>query len=139
MGERRSYFYVAGFSLLQWLLSLLIWQSLLTSRKANMETDTSNWHSVLDCDQWVALPVAGQRPSARYKVHSYLFCPRVWKLQIEYLLLVVRFVIYFYYFLLYYFVVLRFFFHCSMLQLSLMKSYTLLVEVVVGDTYQMFR
>ncbi|XP_023751377.1 acyl-CoA-binding domain-containing protein 6 [Lactuca sativa] len=32
-----------------------------------MGTESVNWHSVLDCDQWVALPVAGQRPSARYK------------------------------------------------------------------------
>ncbi|KAD2804773.1 hypothetical protein R6Q59_029813 [Mikania micrantha] len=32
-----------------------------------MGSDNSNWHSKLDYDQWVALPVAGQRPSARYK------------------------------------------------------------------------
>ncbi|KAI3520401.1 hypothetical protein L1887_09798 [Cichorium endivia] len=40
-------------------------------RRANMGTDThaANWHSVLDSDQWVALPVTGKRPSARYK-HS---------------------------------------------------------------------
>ncbi|KAK1421215.1 hypothetical protein QVD17_23390 [Tagetes erecta] len=36
-------------------------------RKANMGTDSGNWHSGLDFDQWVALPVAGSRPSARYK------------------------------------------------------------------------
>ncbi|PWA76543.1 kelch-type beta propeller [Artemisia annua] len=32
-----------------------------------MGTDSGSWHSALDCDQWVALPVAGRRPSARYK------------------------------------------------------------------------
>ncbi|KVI09678.1 Kelch-type beta propeller, partial [Cynara cardunculus var. scolymus] len=42
-------------------------QSSLISRKANMATDSRNWHSLLDSDQWVALPVAGRRPSARYK------------------------------------------------------------------------
>ncbi|KAL4576805.1 hypothetical protein LXL04_012905 [Taraxacum kok-saghyz] len=39
----------------------------IDSRKANMGTNSVNWHSVLDSDQWVALPVSGQRPSARYK------------------------------------------------------------------------
>lgn len=32
-----------------------------------MGSDNCNWHSDLDHDQWVALPVAGPRPSARYK------------------------------------------------------------------------
>lgn len=32
-----------------------------------MGSDNLNWHSDLDYDQWVALPVAGPRPSARYK------------------------------------------------------------------------
>lgn len=32
------------------------------------DVDVSNWQSVLDHDQWVALPVSGPRPSARYKV-----------------------------------------------------------------------
>ncbi|KAI3809226.1 hypothetical protein L1987_25196 [Smallanthus sonchifolius] len=36
-------------------------------RKTNMGTDSGNWHSALNFDQWVALPVAGSRPSARYK------------------------------------------------------------------------
>ncbi|XP_030489381.2 acyl-CoA-binding domain-containing protein 4 [Cannabis sativa] len=29
--------------------------------------ENNNWQSVLDYDQWVALPVSGPRPSARYK------------------------------------------------------------------------
>ncbi|XP_024989596.1 acyl-CoA-binding domain-containing protein 6-like [Cynara cardunculus var. scolymus] len=32
-----------------------------------MGSDNCNWHSDLDYDQWVALPVAGPRPLARYK------------------------------------------------------------------------
>ncbi|XP_076952284.1 acyl-CoA-binding domain-containing protein 5-like [Bidens hawaiensis] len=32
-----------------------------------MGSDNSNWHSELDYDKWVSLPVAGPRPSARYK------------------------------------------------------------------------
>ncbi|KAI3817604.1 hypothetical protein L1987_11400 [Smallanthus sonchifolius] len=35
--------------------------------EASMGSNNSNWHSELDYDQWVALPVAGPRPSARYK------------------------------------------------------------------------
>ncbi|CAI9296169.1 unnamed protein product [Lactuca saligna] len=35
--------------------------------RASMGSDNCNWHSDLDYDQWVALPVAGPRPSARYK------------------------------------------------------------------------
>ncbi|KAH7547823.1 hypothetical protein ACOSQ2_033288 [Xanthoceras sorbifolium] len=31
------------------------------------DMDISNWHSELDYEQWVALPVSGPRPSARYK------------------------------------------------------------------------
>ncbi|KAL8210624.1 hypothetical protein R6Q57_005061 [Mikania cordata] len=38
-----------------------------TSSKANMGMDSGNWYSALDFDQWVALPIAGSRPSARYK------------------------------------------------------------------------
>ncbi|KAI7742135.1 hypothetical protein M8C21_032180 [Ambrosia artemisiifolia] len=34
-----------------------------------MGSDDSNWHSELDYDRWVALPIVGPRPSARYK-HS---------------------------------------------------------------------
>ena len=32
------------------------------------DIDISNWQSVMGYDQWVALPVTGTRPSARYKV-----------------------------------------------------------------------
>lgn len=32
------------------------------------QIDTANWHSELDYEQWVALPVSGPRPAARYKV-----------------------------------------------------------------------
>ncbi|MFS8012389.1 putative galactose oxidase/kelch, beta-propeller, kelch-type beta propeller [Helianthus anomalus] len=32
-----------------------------------MGTESENWYSALEYDQWVALPVAGTRPSARYK------------------------------------------------------------------------
>ena len=30
--------------------------------------DIDNWHSELEYDQWLQLPVSGPRPSARYKV-----------------------------------------------------------------------
>lgn len=30
--------------------------------------DMPNWYAQLSYDQWVPIPVAGQRPSARYKV-----------------------------------------------------------------------
>ncbi|KAK1416600.1 hypothetical protein QVD17_32391 [Tagetes erecta] len=33
----------------------------------SMGSDISNWHSELDYDQWVALPVVGPQPLARYK------------------------------------------------------------------------
>ncbi|KVI05001.1 Galactose oxidase/kelch, beta-propeller [Cynara cardunculus var. scolymus] len=42
-------------------------QSSLISGRASMGSDNCNWHSDLDYDQWVALPVAGPRPLARYK------------------------------------------------------------------------
>ncbi|GKC66768.1 acyl-CoA-binding domain-containing protein 4 [Tanacetum coccineum] len=32
-----------------------------------MGSDKSNWHSDLEYDKWVTLPVTGPRPSARYK------------------------------------------------------------------------
>ncbi|KAK9064056.1 hypothetical protein SSX86_017928 [Deinandra increscens subsp. villosa] len=35
--------------------------------RASMGLENSNWHSELDYDRWVSLPVAGPRPSARYK------------------------------------------------------------------------
>nr|GFA05391.1 acyl-CoA-binding domain-containing protein 4 [Tanacetum cinerariifolium] len=35
--------------------------------EADMGTDSGSWHSAVDSDQWVALPVAGRRPLARYK------------------------------------------------------------------------
>ena len=35
------------------------------------DVDTSNWQTDLAYDQWIALPVSGQRPPARYKVHIY--------------------------------------------------------------------
>ena len=37
-----------------------------------MGTESVNWHLILDCDLWVALLVAVQQPSTRYKVPSYL-------------------------------------------------------------------
>ncbi|KAL4575254.1 hypothetical protein LXL04_022096 [Taraxacum kok-saghyz] len=39
----------------------------LISGRATMGSDSCNWHSDLDYDQWVALPVTGPRPSSRYK------------------------------------------------------------------------
>lgn len=33
-----------------------------------MGVDTQGWRLELNYDQWVALPVSGQRPAARYKV-----------------------------------------------------------------------
>lgn len=46
---------------------------------AGMETeeikkvlDISDWQSGLAYDQWIALPVSGSRPPARYKVIVYL-------------------------------------------------------------------
>lgn len=36
------------------------------------DVDASNWQSHLAYDQWVALPVAGSRPPARYKVHTLI-------------------------------------------------------------------
>lgn len=36
------------------------------------DVDISKWLSELGYDQWVALPVSGPRPSARYKVFSLL-------------------------------------------------------------------
>lgn len=32
-----------------------------------MGTNSTNWHSDLDSDQWIALPASGRPPSARYK------------------------------------------------------------------------
>ncbi|KAI7730064.1 hypothetical protein M8C21_020015 [Ambrosia artemisiifolia] len=37
-----------------------------------MCSDNSNWHSELDYDRWVALPIAGPRPSARYKHGAFI-------------------------------------------------------------------
>lgn len=36
-------------------------------KKTEMETESQNWHIDLGYDQWIALPVSGPRPSARYK------------------------------------------------------------------------
>ena len=35
-----------------------------------MGTDNQNWHLNVSFDQWVAVPVPGPRPAARYKVLS---------------------------------------------------------------------
>ncbi|KAL0403611.1 UNVERIFIED_CONTAM: Acyl-CoA-binding domain-containing protein 4 [Sesamum radiatum] len=38
-----------------------------------MGTDSQNWHLDLSYDEWVALPVSGQRPAARYKHAATVF------------------------------------------------------------------
>ncbi|KAI3470525.1 hypothetical protein Pfo_027188 [Paulownia fortunei] len=38
-----------------------------------MGTDRQSWHLQLNYDQWVALPVSGQRPAARYKHAAAVF------------------------------------------------------------------
>lgn len=40
----------------------------MISKKAGMGTERHNWHLDLAHEQWVALPVSGPRPLARYKV-----------------------------------------------------------------------
>ncbi|KAL0358539.1 UNVERIFIED_CONTAM: Acyl-CoA-binding domain-containing protein 4, partial [Sesamum angustifolium] len=42
-------------------------------RIALMGTDSQNWQLDLSYDQWVALPVSGQRPAARYKHAATVF------------------------------------------------------------------
>ena len=37
--------------------------------------DFSNWPSELAYDRWIALPVFGSRPPARYKVFFFFFFP----------------------------------------------------------------
>lgn len=39
----------------------------MTTKIAGMGTESHNWHLDLAYDQWVTLPIAGLRPSARYK------------------------------------------------------------------------
>ncbi|CAK9176190.1 unnamed protein product [Ilex paraguariensis] len=45
----------------------------MTSTRPAMGTDSHNWHLDLVYDQWVALPVSGSRPAARYK--TIQLCP----------------------------------------------------------------
>ncbi|KAK0592644.1 hypothetical protein LWI29_022839 [Acer saccharum] len=42
------------------------------------DMDITNWHSELDYEQWVALPVSGPRPSARYKHASAVVGEKVY-------------------------------------------------------------
>ncbi|KAI3734676.1 hypothetical protein L6452_14151 [Arctium lappa] len=64
-----------GFSIVDFTCPLIVSNSIskgsleetLQRFRASMGSDNCNWHSDLVYDQWVALPVAGPRPSARYK------------------------------------------------------------------------
>lgn len=51
--------------------------AVLQSKEIKEDMDIIKWHSELSYEEWMALPVSGSRPSARYKVilsSAFFFC-----------------------------------------------------------------
>lgn len=51
--------------------------AVLQSKEVKEDMDIIKWHSELSYEEWMALPVSGSRPSARYKVilsSAFFFC-----------------------------------------------------------------